>query len=102
MSESLRDSADAAQTPAQPWLKAWSSPAAWARFLIPAAIGLAGDLWLKAWAFPAGVPSDSAMMLFAGRNPGGNGHEPWPVIPKVLGFTTTVNQGAVFGIGQGK
>jgi len=112
MSESSRDSAEAGapehQGKTQPALaKAYTSKTAWALFLIPAMIGLAGDLWLKTWAFPDGVPTDPNRMMYAGRNPGvdlttGMAQKPWPVIPNVLGFTTTVNQGAVFGIGQGK
>jgi signal peptidase II len=109
MSESLRDSADAAHSGsgAQAGPRAWTSAAAWVLFLVPAVLGLAGDLWLKSWAFPEGVPGESSKMAYAGRNPGidlatGLQQKPWPVIPNVLGFTTTVNQGAVFGIGQGK
>jgi signal peptidase II len=78
---------------------AYRSPWAWLRYIVPAVLGLTADLWLKSWAFPGGVPADPGMMPFAGRNPGDH---TWTVIPGVLGFTTTVNQGAVFGIGQGK
>jgi signal peptidase II len=74
--------------------------AAWVRYLVPALVGLSTDLWLKAWAFPEGVPADEALRKIAGRNPAAM-IEPQPLIPHVLGFTTTVNEGAVFGIGQG-
>ncbi len=108
MSESSHDSADAGAKRAaglDAGDKAYMSAWAWVRFLVPAALGLAGDLWLKSWAFPDGVPTEN--LAYAGRHPGidvvtGLQQKPWPVIPNVLGFTTTVNQGAVFGIGQGK
>jgi len=88
-------------SPAQPLGPlAYRSPWAWMRFLFPAILGLTADLYLKSWAFPAGVPADPMNMPFAGRNPGDN--PVWEVVPKFLGFTTTVNQGAVFGIWQGK
>ena len=70
---------------------------AWARFLFPAVVGLAGDLWLKAYAFPEGVQGGVGPM---GRNPAGF-MPPEDIVPHVLGFTTTVNHGAVFGLGQG-
>ncbi len=70
----------------------------WVRFLAPAVVGVAADLWVKAYAFPGGV--DLARGVNNGLNPATK-DEPWVVIPKVLGFTTTVNQGAVFGTGQG-
>jgi signal peptidase II len=85
--------------------KAYQSVGAWLRFLVPAALGVAADLWLKHWSFPNGVPADKNLMPLAGRHPGyilGLGpQDPWVVIPNILGFTTTVNQGAVFGLGQG-
>jgi len=78
--------------------RAYKSPASIARFAVPAAIGLAADLWLKAWAFPAGVPAQGP----AGRHPAEFAFDQdWPVIPHLLGFQTTVNHGAVFGIYQG-
>jgi signal peptidase II len=40
-------------------------------------------------------------MRYAGRNPAVLGNDPTPLIPRVLGFTTTVNGGAVFGSFQG-
>ncbi len=80
---------------------AYRFPAAWACFLIPAAIGLSADLWLKAWSFPDGVPPDSKVaQIAAGRNPA-EFYPVTPVIPHILGFATTINRGAVFGIGQG-
>jgi signal peptidase II len=91
----------AAAAPAE---RAYRSSAAWLRFLVPAALGLAGDLLLKQWAFPEGVPPESLGRDFAvptGRHPVVLDPQAWPVIPKILGFTTTVNEGAVFGKFQG-
>ena len=82
--------------------RAYLSAAAWMRYLIPAALGVIADLWLKSWAFPAGVPTSG--LAEAGRHPAiadGLRQDPLPIIPHVLGFTTTVNQGAVFGLAQG-
>jgi len=79
-------------------VRAYRSGGAWLRFLVPAVLGLTADLTLKAWSFPEGVP-ESAMMG-AGRTPAGF-TPPDVIIPSVLRFTTTVNHGAVFGIGQG-
>ena len=85
--------------------RAYKSPAAWLRFLLPAAIGLAADLYLKAWSFPDGVPAAilplDGPQLAAGRHPAQLPVAPWPVIDHILGFQTTVNHGAVFGVGQG-
>ena len=104
MSESSHDPANndavpdyKSTIPKTPDDKAYTSTWAWVRYVVPTVLGLAADLWLKAWSFPDGVPATN--MMYAGRNPG---NKPWEVIPHVLGFTTTVNQGAVFGIGQGK
>jgi signal peptidase II len=78
---------------------AWRSPMSFVRFLVPAVVGLVADLWLKAWSFPGGVPQQAAggPPLESGRQP----HVPVAVIENFLGFQTTVNYGAVFGIGQG-
>jgi lipoprotein signal peptidase len=107
MTPSPRDSATAANSPPQSTARACTRVSAWLFFLIPAILGIAGDLWLKNWSFPDGVPSQPAAMRLAGVHPGidprtGQALAPQVVIPGVLGFTTTVNQGAVFGIGQGK
>jgi signal peptidase II len=75
--------------------RAYTSPPAWLRFLIPAGLGLAADLALKAWSFP-NFPENQG-----GRHPAEFYREPTPVVDHLLGFTTTVNHGAVFGIGQG-
>jgi lipoprotein signal peptidase len=88
--------------------KAYTSALAWILFLIPAILGIAGDQWLKLYSFPNGFPQNQELwQAYAGRHPAIDpdtnlAQAPWPVIPKVLGFTTTINQGAVFGIGQGK
>lgn len=79
-------------------IRACQSGGAWLRFLIPAILGLAADLALKAWSFPDGVPAEP--MMGAGRSPAGF-VPPEVIIPGLLRFTTTINHGAVFGIGQG-
>jgi len=85
--------------------RAASSAAAWCRFLTPAILGLAADLWLKYYAFPDGVAGDVGRV---GRHPGTlitddgfMSNAPQQIIPNILGFTTTVNRGAVFGFAQG-
>jgi signal peptidase II len=79
-------------------VRGYKSGGAWFRFLIPAILGLTADLALKAWSFPDGVPVEP--MMGAGRAPAGIA-PPDVIIPGILRFTTTVNHGAVFGIGQG-
>ena len=79
------------------------SPAALARFLLTMIIGLGLDLWTKALAFAnlaAGAPY---------HGPDQSGRIRWLVdsrheklIPGWLHFQVTVNEGAVFGIGQGQ
>lgn len=62
------------------------SVVAWVTFLVPTLVGLGLDLWSKAYAFshpPVGPQGE-------------------PLIPGVLGFKLVVNEGAVFGIAQGK
>ena len=108
MGEAARNSADepvipdykSKQEPVSIGPRAYKSVSAWLLFLLPAILGLVADQWLKYWSFPEGVPTDPVIMRMAGRNSGY--HEPWAVIPNVLGFTTTINQGAVFGMWQGK
>lgn len=75
------------------------SPAAWLRFVLTAAIGIAADLGTKAWAFATLTRAvaevspghfdvaESATVRF---------------IPGYLHFYVTENHGAVFGIGQGQ
>lgn len=70
------------------------SAAAWARFAVPAVAGLVVDLWTKAASFPGGIEGE-------GLHPARFHHEAQEIVPGVLGFTTTINKGAVFGIGQG-
>ncbi len=71
---------------ARPALKyaALRNPAAHARFWLVVTAGLVLDLWSKEWAFHT---------LRQG------GH--WVLIPNVLEFHTTLNPGALFGIGAG-
>ena len=73
---------------------------AWVRFFLPVALGLWADLALKAYSFPGGVIwyEDSERFHAQGRFVG----ETQPLIPHVLGIVTTVNDGAVFGLGRGK
>lgn len=80
--------------------RAGGSPAAWVRLLLPAVVGVAADLWVKNWTFPDGVTAEAA----AGHELAGRFPAPFSsqtLIPKVLDLTTTVNPGAVFGLGKG-
>jgi signal peptidase II len=70
--------------PAMP--SALRSPAALLRFFLTAGVGLAVDLWTKSLAFSS--PS--------------LGREPYRFIPGWLEFERVLNQGAVFGLGQGR
>jgi signal peptidase II len=57
-------------------------------FLLIAAIGCAVDLWTKRWMFEhLGMPLEQP---------------PWVIWDGLLNFTTSLNQGALFGIGQGQ
>src|SRR5690349_13356237 len=74
------------------------SPAALARFALVAAIGLAADLWTKWLAF-------HTLLIDLTRLPDGTyvvSSRTYDLIPNWLRFEVTVNQGAVFGIGQGQ
>jgi signal peptidase II len=64
-----------------------SSPAAWLRFGLIAVCGLAADLWTKQLAF--------AKLGY------GPGSQHVVLIPDVLQLRTTLNPGAVFGVGPG-
>jgi signal peptidase II len=66
---------------------AGSSPVAWVRFVLIAGGGLAADLWTKYLAFE-----------ILGYGPGSR-H--MVLIPDVLQLRTTLNPGAVFGVGPG-
>ena len=80
---------------------AYRSARAWLLLLIPAILGLTADLWLKTYSFPDGVPAVGDVALIpAGRNPA-QLNPPDPIIPHLLGFTTIINHGAVFGMFQG-
>lgn len=85
-------------------LLARTSPVSWLLFLTPAVLGIAADLWSKAYAFPAGDLQAYINAVAAGEkvgDPGLRGFDPPSImIPGVLGFRTTVNYGAVFGVGQ--
>ncbi len=62
-------------------------------FLGLAAAGCAADLWTKSWIFGRlGNP------LVAGQPDRG----PWVLIDGILSFETHLNEGALFGIGQGQ
>lgn len=67
----------------------------WLWLLLPAILGVVADMWLKYYAFPNGVPPAPPYGIHY-FDP------PTTLIPGILGFQTTVNRGAVFGIGQGK
>jgi signal peptidase II len=57
-------------------------------FLLIAVLGCALDLWTKHWMFAdLGMPGQKA---------------PWVIVPGYLNFATSLNEGALFGIGQGK
>ena len=74
------------------------SPAALARFVGVTIVGLVVDLWTKARAF-------DSLLISITRLPDGTYHvesEVFRFIPGWLHFEVTVNQGAVFGIGQGQ
>jgi signal peptidase II len=92
-------------------LENFRSPAALTRFLLAVLLGLGLDLWTKHVAFErlaAGPPYQLAD-LETGRQRWvveprfdlreSRGHV---VIPSLLNFNVTVNEGAVFGFGQGK
>lgn len=75
------------------------SRSALACFLLTVVIGVSLDLWTKKLAWdklcPKGVTKTETGEHIAGP------HEAYTVIPNVLSFRFTVNEGAVFGIGQG-
>ena len=79
-------------------LSALRSRGAWACFLLALGIGLGLDLWTKSYAWEAldgGVPHrDENGRLYVYSDTA-------KVIPGWLHFKLTVNQGAVFGVGQG-
>ncbi|MGH7213965.1 MAG: signal peptidase II [Tepidisphaeraceae bacterium] len=74
------------------------SPAALARFVLTTVIGLALDLATKVWAF-------NELLVSLVRRPDGTygvESDVYEFIPGWLHFQVTVNQGAVFGLGQGQ
>ena len=66
------------------------SPAAWARLVLTALIGLALDQWVKFYSFK----------LSHENRVDGDG-DIWKAIPGFLHIHVTTNRGAVFGLGQG-
>ena len=57
-------------------------------FSVVALCGLLCDLWTKHWIFETlGRPGEKGV---------------WWIVPKVFGFQTSLNQGALFGVGQGQ
>lgn len=74
------------------------SPAAWARFLLTAAIGLALDQWTKIHAVAhlasAKWTDNQGRVRFTSAT--------YHFIPQLLDFHVTANEGAVFGFGQGR
>jgi signal peptidase II len=85
------------------------SPAALARFLLTTIVGLSVDLWTKHEAFirlAAGQPyqdlgRDGNTHWFVNSDPGLIASDGYRVIPGLLHLKVTVNEGAVFGFGQG-
>ena len=85
------------------------SPAALARFLLTTIVGLSLDLWTKHEAFQrlsAGTPyqdlgRDGQTHWFVNSNPDLIATDGYHVIPGLLHLKVTVNEGAVFGFGQG-
>ena len=74
------------------------SPAALARFVGTMAVGLALDLWTKTWSF-------NELLISITRLPDGAyrvDSDVYRFLPGWLHFEVTVNQGAVFGLGQGQ
>ncbi len=62
-------------------------PTRYALFFLIAATGLAADLATKEWIFARlGMPGEQPV---------------WWIIPHVFGFQTSLNEGALFGLGQG-
>jgi signal peptidase II len=78
--------------------RSFRSPAALACFLFTAAIGLGLDQWSKQVAF---AKLCSGIEWIDGK-PRAIDARSVPFIPKLADFTVTINQGAVFGIGQGQ
>jgi len=75
------------------------SPAAWSRFLLTCVIGLVADLWIKVWAFGELArevvwDADGRVIVYA--------YPAIEFIPGWLHLEAVANQGAVFGLGQGK
>lgn len=92
------------QTPADPAPRPRSALAGVALFLIVCAIGLAADLFTKHLAFDRestkladAVVRDNGRWIALGADARGK-----VVIPRLLDFHATVNEGAVFGLGQGQ
>lgn len=87
------------------------SPAALARFVLAVLIGLSLDLWSKHAAFErlAAGPPYRMLDVETGRQrwvvesrPDLRDSHGLIVIPGLLNFNVTVNEGAVFGVGQGR
>ncbi len=80
------------------FLDTFRSPAALARFVLVAAVGLSLDLWTKWLAFHTLLVS----LLHYPDNTFAATSRSYDFIPGWIRFEVTVNQGAVFGIGQGQ
>jgi len=66
-------------------------------YLLILVVGLSLDLWTKSWMFThLGLPGE----YLAAEQPQVNAT--WWIIDGVFGFQTSLNQGALFGMGQGK
>jgi signal peptidase II len=86
------------------------SPAALARFLLTMFIGLGLDLWTKSVAFTKlaaakpfqGLGIDGRRHWFVDARPDLLATKGYKLIPGWIHFQVTVNEGAVFGLGQGQ
>jgi signal peptidase II len=92
---------DPSSAPNEPTRKAIRSPGAIALFLITAIVLLTADLVTKSMAFER----VAGQAVVIGDDPTGPSpippHDSRIVIPNVLALHLTVNQGAVFGLGEG-
>ena len=86
------------------------SPAALSRFLLTTVIGLGLDLWTKSLAFARlaidqpfqALGDDGRTHWFIRSRPDLMATKGYQLIPGWLHFQVTVNEGAVFGLGQGQ
>ena len=92
-----RHAPDDARLPAANGESSFRSPAALARLIVPALIGLALDLATKVWAFNALAYN---LVTYSDGSQQVQSHT-YHFVPGWLHFHVTGNHGAVFGMGQG-